>query len=102
MADKSQASELEQGDPGQRVAGESGAFASPDEDQTKSPIILSFVIDRANLVSLLGLASGVLAIYFALRQNFPAAIIALLWAVLMDWFDGLVARRTPGRSEAHN
>lgn len=101
MADKSQASELEQGDPGQRVAGESGAFASPDEDQTKSPIILSFVIDRANLVSLLGLASGVLAIYFALRQNFPAAIIALLWAVLMDWFDGLVARRTPGRSEAH-
>ena len=80
---------------------EPGASAALAEGQTKSPIILSFVVDRANLVSLLGLASGVLAIYFALRQNFPAAIIALLWAVLMDWFDGLVARRTPERSAAH-
>jgi len=80
---------------------QAGAFAGLAADKTQSPIILSFVVDRANLVSLLGLASGVLAIYFALIQNFPAAIIALLWAVLMDWFDGLVARRMPGRSEAH-
>ena len=104
MGDKSAASEIEQVGSGQRVEEvppEPGAFTSPAEDQTQSPIILSFVIDRANLVSLLGLASGVLAIYFALIQNFPAAIIALLWAVLMDWFDGLVARRMPGRSEAH-
>ena len=70
-------------------------------DEPHPPIILSFVIDRANIVSLLGLSSGVLSIYFALIQNFPAAIIAMLWAVLMDWFDGLVARRMPGRSEAH-
>ncbi len=109
MGDKSGTSELEQRDTGQRDPGqraeedlrEPGASASLAEGQTQSPIILSFVVDRANLVSLLGLASGVLAIYFALRQNFPAAIIALLWAVLMDWFDGLVARRMPGRSEAH-
>ena len=80
---------------------QAGAFAGLAADKTQSPIILSFVVDRANLVSLLGLASGVLAIYFALIQNFPAAIIALLWSVLMDWFDGLVARRMPGRSEAH-
>ena len=109
MEDNSATSESEQGDPGQRDPGqpveedlrEPGASAGLPEDQTQSPIILSFVLDRANLVSLLGLASGVLAIYFALRQNFPAAIIALLWAVLMDWFDGLVARRMSGRSEAH-
>ena len=104
MGDKSAASEIEQVGSGQGMEEdpqEPGAFTSPAEDQTQSPIILSFVIDRANLVSLLGLASGVLAIYFALRQNFPAAIIALLWAVLMDWFDGLVARRMAGRSEAH-
>ena len=105
MGDKPAASELEQRNSGQRVEEalrEPGAFAGRAEDQAKSPIILSFVIDRANLVSLLGLASGVLAIYFALIQNFPAAIIALLWAVLMDWFDGLVARRTAaGRSESH-
>ena len=71
-----------------------------DGDETSSPIILSFVVDRANFVTLLGLSSGFLSIYFSLVQNFPAAIIALLWAVLMDWFDGLVARRMPGRSDS--
>jgi len=104
MEDKSATSEIEQRGTGQRVyedPREPGAFAGPAAEKTRSPIILSFVLDRANLVSLLGLASGVLAIYFALIQNFPAAIIALLWAVLMDWFDGLVARRAVGRSEAH-
>jgi len=104
MGDKSATSESEQRDSGQRAEQdlqEPGALASPAKNQTKPPIILSFVVDRANLVSLLGLASGVLAIYFALIQNFPAAIIALLWAVLMDWFDGLVARRAVGRSESH-
>ena len=68
--------------------------------QNPSPIILSFVIVRANFVTLLGLSSGLLAIYFSLVQNYPAAMIALLWAVLMDWFDGLVARRMPGRSDS--
>ena len=66
-----------------------------------APTILSFVGDKANLVTLLGLSSGLLAIYFALIQNFPAAIIAMLWAVLMDWFDGSIARRMTGRSESH-
>ncbi len=68
--------------------------------QTRLPSILSFVVDRANLVTLLGLCSGLLAIYFTLNQNFPAAIIAMLWAVLMDWFDGSVARSMPNRSES--
>jgi len=67
----------------------------------ESPIILSFVFDRPNIVTLLGLCGGVLAIFFALVQNYPAAIIALLWAVLFDWYDGLVARAMPGRSESH-
>ena len=104
MGDKSATSEIEHPDTGQLMdedLRQPGAITGLAADETQSPIILSFVLDRANLVSLLGLASGVLAIYFALRQNFPAAIIALLWAVLMDWFDGLVARRMPGRSEAH-
>jgi CDP-diacylglycerol--serine O-phosphatidyltransferase len=69
--------------------------------ETQMPTILSFVADRANVVTLLGLSSGVLAIFFALAQNYPAAIIAMLWAVLMDWYDGLVARAAPGRSESH-
>ena len=69
--------------------------------EPKLPVILSFVVDWANIVTLLGLCSGVLAIYFALAQNYPAAIIAMLWAVLFDWYDGLVARAVSGRSEAH-
>ena len=72
-----------------------------ESSQTRAPTILSFVFDRANLVTLLGLGSGVLAIGFALIQNFPAAIIAMLWAVLMDWFDGPIARRMPNRSQSH-
>ena len=78
------------------------AFGALAASETKLPIILSFVVDWANLVTLLGLCSGVLAIYFALAQNYPAAIIAMLWAVLFDWYDGLVARATTGRrSESH-
>jgi CDP-diacylglycerol--serine O-phosphatidyltransferase len=65
------------------------------------PTILSFVVDWANLITLLGLSSGVLAIVFALDKNYPAAIIAMLWAILFDWYDGVAARATIGRSESH-
>ncbi len=63
------------------------------------PTILSFVTDIPNLVTLLGSSGGVLGIYFALLGNFPAAMIAMLWAVLCDWYDGPAARRIKGRSE---
>lgn len=65
----------------------------------KRPDILSLVKDIPNILTLLGLSSGVLGIYFALVENFPAAIVAMLWAVLFDWYDGVVARRMPGRSD---
>ncbi len=65
------------------------------------PVILSFVADLPNIVTLLGLCCGVLAIFFALEQNYPAAIMAMLWAVLFDWYDGVVARALPDRSETH-
>lgn len=66
--------------------------------KNKRPIILSLVKDLPNIVTLLGLTSGVLGIYFALTGNFQAAIVAMLWAVLFDWYDGPVAHRIPGRS----
>ena len=69
--------------------------------ETQTPTILSFVADWANIVTLLGLSSAVLAIFFTLAHNYPAAIIAMLWAVLMDWYDGLIARAALGRSESH-
>ena len=40
------------------------------------PTILSLMKDIPNIVTLLGLSSGVLGIYFALVENFPAAVIA--------------------------
>ncbi|MCH7712533.1 MAG: CDP-alcohol phosphatidyltransferase family protein, partial [Chloroflexi bacterium] len=57
--------------------------------------------DWPNIVTLLGLSGGVLAIFFALDQNYPAAIIAMLWAVTFDWYDGVVARALPDRTDQH-
>ena len=67
-------------------------------EENERPAILSLMKDIPNIITLLGLSSGVLGIYFALVENFPAAIIAMLWAVLFDWYDGPVAHRIQGRS----
>jgi phosphatidylserine synthase len=56
--------------------------------------------DIPNILTLAGLCCGVLGIYFALLENFQMAVVAMLWAVLFDWYDGVVARRIMGRSEA--
>ena len=71
------------------------ATASMGESESQMPILLSFLVERANIVILLRLGSGILAIYFSLTQNFPAAIIAMLWSVLLGRHDGLVALATP-------
>ncbi|MCD6430438.1 MAG: CDP-alcohol phosphatidyltransferase family protein [Deltaproteobacteria bacterium] len=42
-----------------------------------------------------------LGIYYAILGNFPAAIIGVLWAVLFDWADGIVARQMKGRTDHH-
>lgn len=83
------------------ISGTPKAIDPLTQPEPTMPFILSFVVDWANIVTLLGLSSGVLAMVFALQQNYPAAIIAMLWAVLLDWFDGVVARKMPGRSEWH-
>ena len=77
-----------------------GPPADESGGEARLPDILSFVFDRPNIVTLLGLASGLLAIYFALNENYPAAMIAMLWAVLADWYDGLVARSMADRTDA--
>jgi len=69
--------------------------------ESHSITILSIVADKANLITLLGLSAGVLAILCAGSQNYPMAIVAMLWASLLDWYDGLVARKTKERSEFH-
>lgn len=66
-------------------------------NQQKS--MLGFAKDLPNICSLLGLLSAVLGIYFAITGNFPAAIIGVLWAVLFDWYDGIIARKIKGRTK---
>ena len=65
----------------------------------KQPSIISFANDLANLCSLAGLLSAVLAIYFAIEGNFPAAMIGLVWSVFFDWSDGNIARRMKNRTD---
>ena len=61
--------------------------------------MLSFAKDLPNICSLLGLLSAVLGIYFAIEGNFPAAIIGVLWSVLFDWYDGIIASKMKGRTK---
>ncbi|MBK3517027.1 CDP-alcohol phosphatidyltransferase family protein [Carboxylicivirga marina] len=68
-------------------------------DRDKQISVFSFIKDLPNVCSLLGLFSAVIGIYFAIQGNFPAAIIGVLWAVLFDWFDGIIARNMKGRTK---
>lgn len=60
--------------------------------------MLWFARDLPNLCSLAGLASAALAVYFAIVGVFAAAMIALIWAVVLDWLDGRIARGIPDRT----
>ena len=62
--------------------------------------ILSYVRDIPNICSLAGLGCTLLAIYFIIISVYPAAMIAMIWAVAFDWADGLIARRMKGRTGA--
>ncbi len=61
--------------------------------------MLSFARDLPNICSLAGLFCAVLGIYFAILGRFPLAMIGVLWAVLFDWGDGIIARKMKGRTE---
>ncbi len=60
--------------------------------------MLSFARDLPNVCSLAGLLAAVFGLYFAIRGVYPAAVIALLWAVVFDWSDGLIARQMNRRT----
>ncbi len=61
--------------------------------------MLWFAKDLPNICSLAGLFCALLGVYFAVLKNFPAAIIGMIWAVLFDWGDGIIARRIEGRTD---
>ena len=60
--------------------------------------MLSLVQDLPNLCSLAALLASALGIYFAIRSIYPAAMISLLWAVVLDWSDGRLARAMKERT----
>ncbi len=66
--------------------------------QTK---MLTFARDLPNICSLAGLLCAVLAIYYAILGNFPAAIVGMIWAVFFDWGDGIIARRMKDRTDEY-
>ena len=68
-------------------------------NQQARPSILSFAKDLPNICSLTGLFSALLAIYFAFLSLYPAAMIALIVAVFLDWTDGIIARKMQGRTK---
>ena len=68
-------------------------------NDNKQVSVFSFIKDLPNICSLLGLMSAVVAIYFAILGNFQAAFIGVLWAVLFDWYDGIIARKMKGRTK---
>ena len=68
-------------------------------NDTKQKSVFSFIKDLPNICSLLGLMSAVTGIYFAIQGIFQAAIIGVLWAVLFDWYDGIIARKMKGRTK---
>ena len=61
--------------------------------------MLGFAKDLPNICSLVGLLCTMFAIYFAATGYFIASIISILWSVLFDWFDGIIARKMKGRTK---
>ena len=76
-------------------------MTNPKPQQPHQPTMLFFAGDLPNICSLAGLLCAMLGIYYAILGNFSAAMIGVLWAVLFDWTDGIVARKMKGRTDHH-
>jgi CDP-diacylglycerol--serine O-phosphatidyltransferase len=63
--------------------------------------MITFARDLPNICSLAGLLCAVLSIYYAILGVFPVAIIGMIWAVVFDWGDGIIARRMKGRTDEY-
>lgn len=61
--------------------------------------MIGFAKDLPNICSLAGLLCAVFGIYFAIEGYFLASIVSVLWAVLFDWYDGIIARKMKGRTK---
>jgi phosphatidylserine synthase len=62
--------------------------------------IIAHLFDAANIATLAGLLSSLLAITFAVKGEFAATGVALVVAFFFDGIDGIIAKRIPGRTNA--
>ncbi len=60
--------------------------------------MIRYLADPANAVTTAGLLFSALGLNLALTHRPEFAVAAALWAMLADQLDGVVAKRTPGRS----
>ena len=72
-----------------------------DTEHRQQPTMFSFAGDLPNICSLIGLLCAVLGIYYAILGLFQIALIGILWAVVFDWADGIIARHIKGRTDQH-
>jgi len=72
-----------------------------NKQNSSDPSIIHFVKDLPNIISLTGLLCALIGMYFTITGYFKLAIIGVLWAVLFDWADGIVARKMKNRTANH-
>jgi len=63
--------------------------------------MLYFLKDPPNICSLIGLLCSLIGIYFSITGKYYYALIGVLWSVLFDWADGIIARNLKNRTEYH-
>lgn len=63
--------------------------------------MLYFLKDPSNICSLTGLFCSFIGIYFSIIGKYHYALIGVLWAVIFDWADGIIARSLKNRTEYH-
>ena len=59
--------------------------------------MLRYLLDPANAITTVGLTFAVAGLYALLSGNFELAIAAVVWALVADHLDGIVAGRTRDR-----
>lgn len=60
-----------------------------------------FLKDPPNICSLAGLLSSFIGIYFSITGKYHYALIGVLWSVVFDWADGMIARSLKNRTDDH-
>ncbi|MBV8651382.1 MAG: CDP-alcohol phosphatidyltransferase family protein, partial [Alphaproteobacteria bacterium] len=59
--------------------------------------MLRYLADPANLITAAGLLISAVGLHLVLSDRPELAVAAVLWSMLADQLDGVVARRTMGR-----